>query len=127
MDDPICWRPDPAARAASAMAGFIRARRAEGEVMEPVERSDAFRSLHAWSVADPARFWDAVRRDADLAAGPWDGETVRDLDQMAPPPLGGARWFPGFRLNFAEELLRGDDDGPAMVAWGEEGRGAEWT
>ncbi|HPF62756.1 MAG TPA: acetoacetate--CoA ligase [Gemmatimonadales bacterium] len=127
MDDPICWRPDPAARAASAMAGFIRARRAEGEVMEPVERSDAFRSLHAWSVADPARFWDAVRRDADLAAGPWDGETVRDLDQMAPPPLGGARWFPGFRLNFAEELLRGDDDDPAMVAWGEDGRGAEWS
>ena len=47
MDDPICWRPDPAARAASAMAGFIRARRAEGEVMEPVERSDAFRDAVA--------------------------------------------------------------------------------
>jgi acetoacetyl-CoA synthetase len=125
--DPVCWIPDPATREASAMAAFIRARLAEGVMLSPVERSDAFRALHRWSIADPARFWDAVWRDAGLVAGGGRDHPVVDLDRMAPPPLGGARWFPERRLNFAEELLRGDDTQPALVAWGEDGRGEEWS
>ena len=35
---------------------------------------------------------------------------------MAPPdPDAGPRWFPGARLNFAENLLRHRDDGEALV------------
>ena len=37
---------------------------------------------------------------------PWD-QVVIGLDRMAPPdPVLGPRWFPGARLNFAENLLR---------------------
>ena len=42
---------------------------------------------------------------------------------MAPPDRTlGPRWFPGARLNFAENLLRYDDDRPAIVFWNERGR-----
>jgi acetoacetyl-CoA synthetase len=45
---------------------------------------------------------------------------------MAPPdPKLGPRWFPGARLNFAENLLRFSDDHPALVFWNERGRQRE--
>src|SRR2546429_9242475 len=41
---------------------------------------------------------------------------------MTPPdPVQGPRWFPGARLNFAENLLRQGDAHPALVAWNESG------
>jgi acetoacetyl-CoA synthetase len=47
---------------------------------------------------------------------------VVGLDRMAPPdPIRGPRWFPGARLNFAENLLRYDDSRPAIVFWNERG------
>ncbi|MEX2299495.1 MAG: acetoacetate--CoA ligase, partial [Bryobacterales bacterium] len=39
-----------------------------------------------------------------------------DMDHMP-----GARWFEGAHLNFAENLLRYNDDQPAIVAWNESG------
>ncbi|HWJ23996.1 MAG TPA: acetoacetate--CoA ligase, partial [Gemmatimonadaceae bacterium] len=45
------------------------------------------------------------------------------LERMAPPdPVLGPRWFPDARLNFAENLLRFDDDREALVLWTESGR-----
>jgi hypothetical protein len=53
---------------------------------------------------------------------PWD-EVVVGLDRMAPPdPELGPRWFTGARLNFAENLLRFDDEHEALVSWNESGR-----
>ncbi len=56
---------------------------------------------------------------------PWD-EVVIGLDRMGPPdPVLGPRWFPGSRLNFAENLLRFTDDRTALVFWNEHGRQRE--
>jgi len=47
---------------------------------------------------------------------------------MAPPEEErGPRWFPGARLNFAENLLRYTDEQPAIVFWNERGRQSELT
>ena len=52
----------------------------------------------------------------------WD-DVLIGADRMAPPdPALGPRWFTGARLNFAENLLRHDDDGDAIIAWDERGR-----
>jgi acetoacetyl-CoA synthetase len=87
-----------------------------------------FASLYRWSVEHPEAFWPEVWRFcgvvADERAGkpPWD-DVVIGLDRMAPPdPKLGPRWFPGARLNFAENLLRYSDDHPAFVFWNERGR-----
>jgi acetoacetyl-CoA synthetase len=64
---------------------------------------------------------------ADERAGrePWD-EVVVGLDRMAPPDARlGPHWFPGARLNFAENLLRYADEHPAVVFWNERGRQRE--
>jgi acetoacetyl-CoA synthetase len=87
-----------------------------------------FPSLYAWSVARPDAFWPEVWRFCGVVADerpgrePWDAAVV-GLERMAPPdPVLGPRWFPGARLNFAENLLRHDDDRDALVFWDERGR-----
>ncbi len=87
-----------------------------------------FASLYSWSVEHPEAFWPMVWDFCGVLAEegpgkqPWD-DVVIGLDRMAPPdPKLGPRWFPGARLNFAENLLRYADDHPALVFWNERGR-----
>jgi acetoacetyl-CoA synthetase len=90
-----------------------------------------FDSLYSWSVERPDAFWPMIWHFCGVVAderpgqAPWD-EVVIGLDRMAPPdPKLGPRWFPGVRLNFAENLLRYADDHPAIVFWNERGRQRE--
>ncbi len=121
------WTPDPTRAASSHLARFIAARRAEGVPLPDATAPEAFAALHTWSVTDPAAFWAAVWRDGGVIADvgeagrAWE-QVVVGLERMAPPdPLHGPRWFPGARLNFAENLLRDDGPSPALVCWDERG------
>jgi acetoacetyl-CoA synthetase len=87
-----------------------------------------FPSLYRWSVEHPEAFWPEVWSFCGVVSEerpgrpPWD-EVVRGLERMAPPdPDQGPCWFPGARLNFAENLLRHADDRPALVFWNERGK-----
>ena len=84
---------------------------------------ETYEDLYAWSVAHPEEFWPRMWEFSGLVSSePWT-EVVRGLERMAPPhPELGPRWFPGARLNFAENLLRYRDDADAIVAWNESGR-----
>jgi acetoacetyl-CoA synthetase len=83
-----------------------------------------YAALWRWSVDEPEAFWPAVwefcgviaDRRADGTA--WDA-VLRHGDRFAPP---GPEWFPGARLNFAENLLRFTDEQDALVFWNELGR-----
>ncbi|HEU5304980.1 MAG TPA: AMP-binding protein, partial [Gemmatimonadales bacterium] len=90
-----------------------------------------FSSLYQWSVDHPEAFWPEVWRFCGVIADErpggdaWD-KAIVGLDRMAPPDAElGPRWFPGARLNFAENLLRYADDHPAIVFWNERGRQRE--
>jgi acetoacetyl-CoA synthetase len=85
------------------------------------------RSLYQWSIDAPAELWPAVWRFCGVIAeegqgkDPWDAVMIGG-ERMAPPdPVLGPRWFPGVRLNFAENLLRHRDDREALVLWTELG------
>ena len=69
---------------------------------------------------NPAAFWSAVFDFTGVIAERADGPVLRDGDRMP-----GATWFDGTRLNFAENLLRGAGDGPAIIARDERGRRRE--
>src|SRR3954463_13121374 len=84
-----------------------------------------YASLYAWSVQRRDEFWPAVWRFCGIIADerrgtdPWD-QVVVGGDRVAPPdPSLGPRWFTGSRLNFAENLLRRGDAGPAVIFWNE--------
>ena len=75
-----------------------------------------YASLHAFSVADPERFWTAVWDYCGIIADHRGERVVDGMDRMP-----GARWFPDARLNFARNLLRRDDDAPAVIGLREDG------
>ena len=129
-DAPL-WRPDPEARAGTAMARFFRDVAAR---VPAAPRADApYAAWHDWSVRDPQRFWAEVWRISGVIADgrpgrdPWDAVLVHG-ERMAPPVQdAGPHWFPGARLNFAENLLRRRDGGLAIIARDERGRRRQLT
>ncbi len=73
-----------------------------------------YAALHTWSVGDLEGFWGLVWDFCGVRAETRGNSVVRGEDRMP-----GAQWFPDARLNFAENLLRRNDDSPAIIAWGE--------
>jgi acetoacetyl-CoA synthetase len=124
LNDPI-WTPSPERVARANITRFLaEVRRGRPPGADAVED---FPGLYAWSVARPDAFWPEVWRFCGVVAdehdgrAPWDRVAV-GLDRMAPPdPELGPRWFPGARLNFAENLLRHEGDRDALVFWNERG------
>jgi acetoacetyl-CoA synthetase len=103
---PPLWTPDPAAARRSALARFAeQAGSASGRDLS------RYADLHRWSVTEPGAFWQAVWEFTGVVASQQAAEPVTDLDKFP-----GTRWFPGARLNFAENLLRFDDDRPALIS-----------
>src|SRR5262245_40259880 len=73
-------------------------------------RAADYGELYQWSIARPEEFWASIWSFCGVI-GDGPGDTVlADAGRMP-----GARWFPGARLNFAENLLRRRDRGTALV------------
>jgi len=99
------WRPSEERIAAANLTAFMR---------DVNQRFDAgvqdYDALWRWSVDRRDQFWQAVWSFCGVIAQS-QGETVL-LDGERMP---GSRWFPQARLNFAENLLRRQDDAVALV------------
>ena len=79
-----------------------------------------YEALHSWSIADPGAFWSEVWRFADIQASRQAEAPVRHLHRFP-----GASWFPGAKLNFAENLLRFRDEQAALICHSESGERKE--
>ena len=76
-----------------------------------------YKSLWQWSIDHKPEFWREMWNYGGVLGKPGD-PVLLDADRMP-----GARWFPDATLNFAQNLLerrRADDDGDALVFWGED-------
>ncbi len=68
-------------------------------------RIGSYVDLYDWSIQNPSEFWGAAWEFAGiLSSKPYD-RVVENFENFP-----GARWFPGARLNFAENLLRHNED-----------------
>ena len=83
-----------------------------------------FTSLHEWSISDLDGFWGAVWEHFDIVASA-QGECALRAHTMP-----GAEWFPGARLNYAENTLRWARTSPhelAVIGEHETRERLEWT
>jgi len=76
---------------------------------------DDYASLYEWSTTDIAAFWSDIWDFIDVKASKRFDKPIEEPIQMP-----GTKWFPGARLNFAENLLRFRDDSTALVFKGED-------
>src|SRR5262245_39173657 len=109
MSEPL-WAPDERRSAATTLSGFCswfsaRTGKAPGGYREP----------HRASVADPAEFWSALWDFTEISGDKGALPYLADANRMP-----GAAFFPDARLNFAENLLRHEGKGDAIVFWGED-------
>ncbi len=75
-----------------------------------------YTGLHGFSLADPEAFWSAAWDFCEVIA---ESRGERVFEPAA--EIYDGRFFPDARLNFAANLLRRDDDAPAVVFSGEVG------
>ena len=83
---------------------------------------ESYWQLYDWSIGHPSDFWAAMWEFAELKASRGYEVVIDDLEKFP-----GAKWFPGARLNFAENLLRHRDNRLAFVFRGETRRSARIT
>ncbi|MGH8727432.1 MAG: acetoacetate--CoA ligase [Burkholderiales bacterium] len=103
------WRPKPEQIESANVTRFAR-RIQERHGMTFADHD----ALHRWSVAEPEKFWKEVWDFCGVQGDP--GSRVL----LDPEKMPGARFFPDATLNFAQNLLRKDGDGDALVFWGED-------
>src|SRR5919201_593043 len=99
------WKPSAEARDGATLTRYTR-------WLEETRglRFDSYAALWEWSVGDLEAFWASIWEFCGVqAAAPYE----RVLGRREMP---GAEWFPGARLNYAENLLAaGEGDRPALV------------
>ncbi len=113
----LLWAPSPDRIAASNMMAFMN------EVNARFRLScQTYHELWQWSVDNIPDFWETIWDFLDIRADERFERVVDDLPRMP-----GARWFPGAQLNFAENLLRYDDDELAIIGRSEHRPPERWT
>ena len=107
----LLWTPSEEVQMASNMYAF----------MELVNREKGrnyrnYRELYRFSVDEPEAFWDILFRYLDIVHSVGYERTVDDIHRFP-----GAKWFPGCRLNYAENLLRHEaNDEACLIFRGED-------
>jgi acetoacetyl-CoA synthetase len=102
------WMPSPERIAQTRLSAFMR----EVERRHDVRVPD-YAALYAFSIDRMEDFWRLMWEFGDIRG--WMGERIVDKRDHMP----GAVFFPDATVNFAENLLRRRDDGPAIIFDGE--------
>ncbi|MEN8237357.1 MAG: acetoacetate--CoA ligase [Pseudomonadota bacterium] len=106
---PPLWQPRATQIQQSNLTAFIAHVRKHWGV-----RVDCYQNLYQWSIDQPEAFWQSVWDFTGIIAQTRGEVVLEHAEQMQQ-----ACFFPGARLNYAENLLRRQGDDIALVFWGE--------
>ncbi|MEP6896362.1 MAG: AMP-binding protein, partial [Chloroflexota bacterium] len=108
MKTPL-WTPSDERKQQANITRFMQAVNAQHNL-----HLDSYADIYRWSVENIPDFWSAMWDFGGIIASQTHDQVVADLSAFP-----GADWFPGSRLNFAENLLRYRDDQLAFIFIGE--------
>ncbi|HEV2608349.1 MAG TPA: acetoacetate--CoA ligase [Xanthomonadaceae bacterium] len=111
IDKPI-WEPGKERVEHANLSRFMRFVREH----HPHADMHDYRALYDFSIRYPEKFWPLVWDFCGIKATGEHAPVLVDADKMP-----GARWFPEVRLNFAQNLLRYNDERTALAFRGESG------
>ena len=107
----IMWTPTDKQKQSSQMMTFINFVNKRFNI--PLRN---YNQLYNWSIDNSAEFWGCFWEYSDIIHHTSFYNVVDDIHQMP-----GAKWFEGATLNFAENLLRYQDEKVAICFYGEDG------
>ena len=110
MPDQPLWTPPENRMAGSNLRRFM-VELQKSESLELNSYADALR----FSTEKPEAFWSKLWEFCAVKAETRGKRVLIDGDKMP-----GGRFFPDAKLNYAENLLRRNDDHPALIFWGED-------
>jgi len=108
MKTPL-WTPSDERKQQANITRFIREVNARYKL-----NISSYADLYKWSVENIPDFWAAVWDFAEIKSSQQYDSVVTDLSVFP-----GTKWFPGAKLNFAENLLRYRDNQLAFIFKGE--------
>ncbi len=100
----ILWQPQDSAYAESNMSIFIN------NICGKYNINSDYESVYRWSVDASEDFWQELWSQFDVICSQSADKVLENASAMP-----GANWFPGARLNYAENLLRYADDLTAII------------
>ncbi len=100
QEPPVLWAPTPERIAQSNLTAYATWLRE----VKGVHTTD-YASLWQWSVDELDAFWASIWEFFDVQAATGYDAVLGDRS------MPGAQWFTGSRLNYAEHIFRGRDDG----------------
>ncbi len=103
MTDPI-WTPSKTRIEQSNMMRFLSGLQKQYPEIENYE------DLYQWSIEQPKMFWETIWDFCDIRYNKAYTSALVDENKLP-----GAKWFVGSKLNFAENLLKNNDDSPAII------------
>ena len=110
MAAPVLWEASDNRKTSSNTWAFMK----EAERRHGVALPD-YDAFHRWSIDEPEAFWDTCWDLFDLRASTKGARVAENIERMP-----GARFFPDATINWAENLLRRQDDSPAIIFRGED-------
>ena len=111
MPNKLLWNPSSEFIDASHINRFI------GEINKEFKVDiTSYHDLHNWSVNHIDDFWKKVLSFSNIY---YHGEIEEVIDNKAKMP--GAEWFKGIKLNYAENLLKFNNDNLAIESYNEDG------
>ena len=116
MRQPL-WIPSEERRATSNITRFI-------DYLNHTHglHTSSYSELYQWSIDEIDDFWAVMWEFAGIKASRSYDVVLQDIHRFP-----GASWFPGARLNFAENLLRYRDDHLALIFRGEDRKQSRMT
>jgi acetoacetyl-CoA synthetase len=106
------WRPSDTRVANSQLRAFTALLEARYSLKLPT-----YKDLHRFSITEINAFWDAVWDFGDVVGS--KGSIAYKPDGKGVHPKAAQNFFPHAKLNFAENLLKGEDDRDVIVFRGE--------
>ena len=104
------WSPSPTALENARVAKFM------AEINADFGAScRTYADLHAFSIRETEAFWSKAWDFLGVIGERGTGPVFRPGERFE-----DAKFFEGARLNYAENLLRKNDDSPALIFWGED-------
>ncbi|MFW9854682.1 MAG: acetoacetate--CoA ligase [Candidatus Thorarchaeota archaeon] len=113
----LLWKPSAKTIEEANITRFVKMVNAEYNLS-----LETYSSLYNWSINNIPEFWEAIWKFGDIIYSRKYDMVVDDLSKFP-----GTAWFPGARLNFAENLLRFRDHQLAFMFHGENQKSSQIT